>query len=286
MGVGVDQSADRERAVRWFRELAAQFDKCLEFARQEFGNIQFLVDRSTTADDLQTFLKPEVLSGFAGQSESYSDLFAGLAPGQPLTERILAQLCGFYLIPAAAYHVIDAVHARLLTEPLALCRPLELPGSGPALDDSARLRAFWHSFVLPQLKATDSACFHLDPNDPWAAASENAAAFRLFAELIEGAEGPAQDESPSTTNTTHEVPSPNTGISSTLTQSAKPDLIESDERVAAYIREHPGCLGKEIAIAAGISFEHFRRSMVPKLKKLGFFNKKPGYFPPPADAQS
>lgn len=197
MGAGVDQSAAREIAVRWFRELARRFDQCLEFAKQEIGNIQYFVDSSSTADDLQSLLKPKILIGVAGHSESYRDLLRELVPGQPLAEGTLARLCGFYLIPSAAHHVIDAVHVRLLTEPLALCRPLELPGSGPSLDDWLRLRVFWRETVLPALKESDPAKFPTSPDDPWTVASENAAACRLLADLVQREHQPVQGHSES-----------------------------------------------------------------------------------------
>jgi hypothetical protein len=49
--------------------------------------------------------------------------------------------------------------------------------------------------------------------------------------------------------------------------------------VAKYIRKHPGCKGIVIARAIGITQEHFRSRIFPKLRKLGFYNKS-GYQPP------
>jgi hypothetical protein len=42
------------------------------------------------------------------------------------------------------------------------------------------------------------------------------------------------------------------------------------EAAAAYIVAHPGARGQAVADAIGRSFEHYRRSIVPKLKARGF----------------
>ena len=60
------------------------------------------------------------------------------------------------------------------------------------------------------------------------------------------------------------------------------ELNETDKAAADYIRKNPGHKGIEVAVAAGVSPEHFRRSIVPKLRAHGFYNDN-GYHPPIAE---
>lgn len=61
-----------------------------------------------------------------------------------------------------------------------------------------------------------------------------------------------------------------------------PPLRATAQKAADYIRANPGSLGKDVASALPVSFEHFRRSIVPALKRHGFTNPRgsEGYFPP------
>jgi len=57
------------------------------------------------------------------------------------------------------------------------------------------------------------------------------------------------------------------------------DIVEC---VAAYIQDHPGSAGKEIAKAVGISENYVYRIAAGKLKQRGVFNVRgSGYHPPP-----
>lgn len=49
-------------------------------------------------------------------------------------------------------------------------------------------------------------------------------------------------------------------------------LNDTDRRALTYIHEHPGMPGDTIAKHAGVTPEHFRRSIVPKLKAHGVTN--------------
>jgi len=58
-------------------------------------------------------------------------------------------------------------------------------------------------------------------------------------------------------------------------------LNASARQAAAYIRDNPGCTGKEVAGAIKRSECYFRRDIVPQLKSVGFVNKPgKGYFAP------
>ena len=56
-------------------------------------------------------------------------------------------------------------------------------------------------------------------------------------------------------------------------------LNATDKSAAAYIRNHPGSKGVLIAKAIGVTAEHFRSRVFPKLNRLGFYNDD-GYRPP------
>ncbi len=62
----------------------------------------------------------------------------------------------------------------------------------------------------------------------------------------------------------------------------RPHLNETDQKCADYIRANPGCGGKQVADEVRITFEHFRRLSLKKLKPHGFTNHGDGYYPPAA----
>jgi hypothetical protein len=59
------------------------------------------------------------------------------------------------------------------------------------------------------------------------------------------------------------------------------------KEAAGYIDLHPGTKGEEIAGAIHVTFDHFRKSIVPILKRYGYQNHHNGngYFPPPSSQQ-
>jgi hypothetical protein len=56
-------------------------------------------------------------------------------------------------------------------------------------------------------------------------------------------------------------------------------LNPTDKRAAKYIRDNPGCKGDAVASEIGVTPEHFRSRVFPKLKRAGFVNDD-GYRPP------
>jgi hypothetical protein len=58
----------------------------------------------------------------------------------------------------------------------------------------------------------------------------------------------------------------------------KPD--SKTQEAAAYIIDYPGQKGDVIARDIGVEPETFRKNIVPELTKYGFWNAKPGYYPP------
>lgn len=61
-----------------------------------------------------------------------------------------------------------------------------------------------------------------------------------------------------------------------------PRLNTTAQRAADFIDANPGSGGKQIADEIGITFEHFRKAIVPRLKIHGYTNPRngDGYFPP------
>jgi hypothetical protein len=62
------------------------------------------------------------------------------------------------------------------------------------------------------------------------------------------------------------------------------DRRTSYERAADHIRANPGDAGKKVAAAAGVTLNHFYRSIAPRLLDDGFRGLRGvgGYYPPPA----
>jgi hypothetical protein len=62
----------------------------------------------------------------------------------------------------------------------------------------------------------------------------------------------------------------------------KPWLNRTDNAIAKYIDENPGCVGKQIAEALEINFDHVRRICRVKLRAWGYTNPGggEGYYPP------
>jgi hypothetical protein len=61
-------------------------------------------------------------------------------------------------------------------------------------------------------------------------------------------------------------------------------LSGADERPAVdlaadYIDTHRGAGGKDVAGAARVTHEHFRRAIGPALKARGYVNRRPGWHP-------
>jgi hypothetical protein len=63
-----------------------------------------------------------------------------------------------------------------------------------------------------------------------------------------------------------------------------PVMSEIEAEAAFYIREHEGCLGKEVANGVCIAQDHFRKIFVRALRPRGYRNvRRLGYFPPVKD---
>ena len=56
-----------------------------------------------------------------------------------------------------------------------------------------------------------------------------------------------------------------------------PSLDGTAANAATFIDAHNGATGQEISEALKISFEHFRRDIVPKLKAHGYHNIRGGW---------
>jgi|CXWL01.1.fsa_nt_gi hypothetical protein len=56
-------------------------------------------------------------------------------------------------------------------------------------------------------------------------------------------------------------------------------LNPTDREAADFIARNPGCAGKSVASTIGVTTEHFKRRIAPKLKPFGLYNYD-GYFMP------
>lgn len=66
-----------------------------------------------------------------------------------------------------------------------------------------------------------------------------------------------------------------------LLESAGAETLKGSAKMAFnYIRADPGALGKNICSAINLSHEHFRKQIVPQLKRHGVTNQGRGYHPP------
>ncbi len=170
------------RGAEWFKQLATMFDECLTYAKNHRGNIRWYVGKSRSLSDIQTLLRLDILRGLAGSAQSYLSLHRQFALGKRLKDKRLARLCGFYIMPLAAQHVVQMVNTGVLSEPDAICKPLRLPANRPR-EDEGRLRSYWKEDVLRILLKAYASSFPRRSDDPWLAAIDNVAACRLLARL-------------------------------------------------------------------------------------------------------
>lgn len=179
-GVSVDVSGSLGAA--WFQQLATMFDECLDCAKKYGDDIRWYMGGCRSVTDIKTLVDPNLLRGVAGCAQSYHSLHSQLIPGERLTDKRLAGLCGYYIMPLAAHHVVRMAITGVLSEPDALCEPLRLPVNRPG-DDEQGLRAYWTDDVLRILLKLYTRSFSCRSSDDWLAAKDNAAACRLLANL-------------------------------------------------------------------------------------------------------
>jgi len=155
----------------WFEQLALDLDRCLKQAKAEYNNLRWILGHAANRSDLHALLETETCIAVAGRSKSYEDFFEALLQGTPFQKKNLAALCGYFIIPTAAHHFVHVVRRHLLSEPLALCRPLILRDFRPG-KEPRKLRGFWVNFVLPKLKELYPDRLVTKDADPWAVVTQ------------------------------------------------------------------------------------------------------------------
>lgn len=176
---------ERARLLQHFRDLEQDFQRCMKSCKSSLKDLEFWVDRSRTRSDIETFVGRKLAAEIAGDGETYRPFFEQLLQSRPLTNRKLAWLCGYNLIPQAADLVLRAITLKVLETPARLVRRLTF-GDDTRPTGAERLRALWLDTVIPDLRSSISAFSRLRGNDSWLPAKQNAVACKLIADRLSG----------------------------------------------------------------------------------------------------
>lgn len=177
---------ERAQLTQHFRDLAEDFQRCLDACRKSFDDLEYQVGCCRTLSDVAALVGPKRAAAIAGEAESYRGVYEQLLRARPLTGESLALICGWNLVPQAAELVVRAFASRYLVAPARLVRRLTF-GDPDVPAGQARLREFWYQEIIPELCALPGKGITERAGDPWAAVTSNVVACTLLADLIRDA---------------------------------------------------------------------------------------------------